>query len=653
MHDFLRFLSRQALPVWARYGGTIAVVVIITTFRLVVPLDTAPYLLYLPIVFLVALALGQGSGAAATLASGIAAASFFTGPEKGWRLSGPQEISLLEFFIVCSAMIMVCTAVRQVILDNEVTLGNLSRANAALNEREATLALAKEEAEVAREAAEAANRAKSTFLANMSHELRTPLSAVIGYSEMMEEEVEELGETGLINDLRKINANAKHLLSLINDVLDLSKIEANRMDTFAEDVDVSHLLKEVAATVGSLMHQKNNTLVIEAAEAVGAMHTDVVKLRQCLFNLLSNAAKFTDGGRITLAVARSGEGAQAEIEFRVSDTGIGMTAEQLGRLFQRFSQADETTTRKFGGTGLGLAITRAFSRLLGGDIAVTSVHGAGTTFTLRLPATMPERDMDGDQEDSGLPVRTQEDARQTVLVIDDDAAQRDLMVKFLERQGFAVRTAANGPSGLEIARMVKPRAITLDVMMPHVDGWAVLTELKADPELAKIPVVMVTFTNDKGLSATLGAADHIDKPVAWDRLKTVMERFRDAEGDVLVVDDDPDVRERVRTALERQGWSVIEASNGKEALEKVMHGPPRAVLLDLTMPVMDGFAFLHALREKPGCADLPVLVFSARDLSAADRARLREADGIVSKTASLGTLTGQLRGLVPPAKVDG
>ena len=653
MHDFLRFLSRQELSGWTRYGGTLAVVVAITAFRLFVPLDTAPFLLYLPIIFLVALAFGQGPGAVATLVSAIAAASFFTGSEKAWKLNGPQEISLIEFFIVCGAMILVCTAIRKVILDNEVTLGNLSRSNAALNEREATLALAKEEAEAAREAAEAANRAKSTFLANMSHELRTPLSAVIGYSEMMEEEVEDLGEVGLSKDLRKIKSNAKHLLSLINDVLDLSKIEANRMDTFAEDVDVPELLKDVATTVGSLVQQKNNTLVVEAGDNVGAMHTDVVKLRQCLFNLLSNASKFTEGGRITLAVARSGEGPEAQVEFRVSDTGIGMTAEQISRLFQRFSQADETTTRKFGGTGLGLAITRAFSRLLCGDIAVASVQGQGTTFTLRLPAYLPDQGMDGDEDDTGAPVRTQEDARQTVLVIDDDAAQRELMVKFLERQGFNVRTASNGPSGLEIARMVRPRAITLDVMMPHVDGWAVLTELKADPELAKIPVVMVTFTNDKGLSAALGAADHVDKPVAWDKLKTVMERFRDADGDVLVVDDDADIRERLRTALERQGWRVIEAANGKEALEKVMHGPPRAVLLDLNMPVMDGFAFLHALREKPGCAHLPVLVFSARDLSAADRERLRQADGIVSKTASLGELTGQLRGLVPPAKVEG
>ena len=647
MHDFLKFLSRQELSVWARYGGTLAVVVGITAFRLLVPLDTAPFLLYLPVIFLVGLAFGGGAGAVATFASAVAAASFFTGPEQGWTLTGPQQIAIVEFLIVCGAMIMVCAAVRTVILDNEATLLNLSRANAALNERELTLAAAKQEAEAAREAAEAANRAKSSFLANMSHELRTPLSAVIGYSEMMEEEVEELGEKGLMEDLAKVKNNAKHLLSLINDVLDLSKIEANRMDTFAEDVDVAALMQEVAGTVDSLIKQKGNILDLEIAGDVGAMHTDVVKLRQCLFNLLSNASKFTEGGRISMIVRRQGEGPEATVEFKVADTGIGMTDEQLSRLFQRFSQADETTTRKFGGTGLGLAITRAFSRLLGGDIDVASVPGQGTTFTIRLPAYMPEQAPEHAEADG--PGSSQEDARQTVLVIDDDPSQRDLMSKFLERQGFNVRTASNGPSGLEIARMVMPRAITLDVMMPQVDGWAVLTELKSDPELSKIPVVMVTFTNDKGMSASLGAADHIDKPVVWDKLRTVMERFRDAEGDVLVVDDDADVRDRLRITLERQGWSVVEAKNGAEALDKVLHGPPRAVLLDLNMPVMDGFAFLHALREKPGCAELPVLVFSARDLSKTDRDRLRGASGIVSKTASLGDVTGQLRGLVAAA----
>ena len=270
----------------------------------------------------------------------------------------------------------------------------------------------------------------------------------------------------------------------------------------------------------------------------------------------------------------------ASLVFRVSDTGIGMTEEQLARLFQRFAQADETTTRKFGGTGLGLALTRAFSRLLGGDIAVESTLGVGTTFTLRLPAAMPEQQVYDDG--SAVPGQQEREERQTVLVIDDDAAQRDLMTRFLDRQGFNVRTATNGVSGLEIARMVKPRAITLDVMMPQVDGWAVLAALKADPDLAKIPVVMITFHNDNGLSATLGAADHVDKPVHWDKLKAVLERFRNADGDILVVDDDAGIRARLRTTLERQGWSVAEAFNGEDALEKVMHGPParRAARLD-------------------------------------------------------------------------
>ena len=498
----------------------------------------------------------------------------------------------------------------------------------------------------AKDAAEAANRAKSAFLANMSHELRTPLSAVIGYSEMMEEEVEDMGENGLLADLGKIKSNARHLLSLINDVLDLSKIEANRMDTFAEDVEVTGLVEGVAETVGTLVVQKNNSLVLQVAPDVGAMHTDVVKLRQCLFNLLSNASKFTENGRIMLEARREGEMEAAVLVFRVSDTGIGMTEDQLARLFQRFAQADETTTRKFGGTGLGLALTRAFSRLLGGDIAVESTPGVGTTFTLRLPAAMPEQQVYDDG--SAVPGQQEREERQTVLVIDDDAAQRDLMARFLDRQGFNVRTAANGVSGLEIARMVRPRAITLDVMMPQVDGWAVLAALKADPDLAKIPVVMISFHHDNGLSATLGAADHVDKPVHWDKLKKVLERFRDAEGDILVVDDDAGVRARLRTTLERKGWSVAEAFNGEDALAKVMHGPPRAVLLDLNMPVMDGFTFLHALREKPGCADIPVVVFSARDLSAQDRNRLREADRILSKTASLRDVAAELGALAPP-----
>ncbi len=380
------------------------------------------------------------------------------------------------------------------------------------------------------------------------------------------------------------------------------------------------------------------------------MHSDVTKIRQVLLNLLSNAAKFTEGGTVTLSAERSpGPDGMDWLAFRVRDAGIGMTEEQLAKLFQRFQQADVSTTRKFGGTGLGLAITKTFSTMLGGDVEVASTPGQGSTFTVRLPAGLPAQDgADGDKPGAGA--AHGEGGEGVVLVIDDDPAQRDLMTRFLEREGFSARTAPDGRTGLELAHALRPRAILLDVMMPGMDGWSVLSALKADPALAAIPVVMVTFVGERGLATSLGAADFVLKPVEWERFRQVMDRFRDQDGDVLVVDDDADTRARMRAVLEKGGWTVAEASNGLEALDQVAHAVPRVILLDLTMPVMDGFTFLHTLRQRPDCAEVPVVVLTARDLTNEDRNRLRGASQVLNKgDTSLRNLAGELRELAPPS----
>ena len=643
MHDILRYLSRRQLPAFGRYGLTVTAIVLMTLIRLVAPLDTAPFLLYMPVIFLSALAFGWSAGLVGVLLSDVLAAYFFL--HDGWtmRFSTGQVIALVQYLVVGGAMVAICDTLRRAILENENTVADLARSRASLQ-------VAKDEAEAAKEAAEDANRAKSAFLANMSHELRTPLSAVIGYSEMLEEEAEENGEASMLADLGKIKSNAKHLLSLINDVLDLSKVEANKMDLYLEDTDLAAFLQETAGTVDSLVRRKGNVLVLDFPSDLGAMRTDVVKLRQCLFNLLSNAAKFTENGRITLRVRRETVGGRDWLSFAVVDTGIGMTPEQLARLFQRFTQADETTTRRFGGTGLGLALSKAFAQLLGGDVSVESTEGQGTCFTLRLPAQGPENlqslldahaAQDGVVEDEAG-----EAARDLVLVIDDEATQRELMKRFLRRQGFAVQTAADGKTGLELARTSPPRVILLDVMMPEMDGWSVLEALKADVATAKVPVVMVSFVAEAAMSTALGAADAVPKPVDWVRLKGLMEQFRGQRGDVLVVDDDPDMRQRLRSVLERDGWTVAEAGDGADALRMVLHAPPRMILLDLTMPVMDGFAFLHRLRETPGCSDLPVVVLSARDISASEREELAEAECVLRKgDVSMQDITAEMRQL--------
>ncbi len=476
----------------------------------------------------------------------------------------------------------------------------------------------------ARDAAEAANVAKSQFLANMSHELRTPLNAVILYSELLQEEAEDRGITDFGPDLEKIRVAGKHLLALVNGVLDLSKIEAGKMDLYLETFDLDALLKEVVATAEPLAGKKKNRLAYAAGALLGSVHSDSTRLRQILFNLLSNAAKFTENGTITVAAARVPAQGKDWVEFRVTDTGIGMTAEQQAKLFQPFTQADESTTRKFGGTGLGLSITKRFVEMMGGAVTVESAPDAGSTFTVRVPLAA--------ESPPAAVVTTPDDG--TVLVIEDDSAARQALVAALAKEGLKAVTAADGAEGLALSRAFKPGAVFLDVIMPKMDGWAVLAEMKKDPRLTDVPVILITGAEGKELGYTLGAAEYLSKPVDPEQLTAVIHKYCEGkpEAGILVVDDDATTRHAVRRTLARSGFAVDEAENGRAALAKTAQRNYSLVVLDLLMPEMDGFTFLNEFRRTEAGRTVPVVITTSKDLTRDDRNRLNgKVEAILQK----------------------
>ena len=400
------------------------------------------------------------------------------------------------------------------------------------------------------------------------------------------------------------------------------------MTTFCETVDISAVVDEVRATVTPLIQKNNNKLVIDVAPEIGTIYSDLTKLRQTLFNLLSNASKFTEGGTITLSAAPGTD--SDTVVFKVTDTGIGMTPEQLSKLFQAFTQADASTTRKYGGTGLGLAISRKFCQLLGGDITVESTENVGSTFIVTLPRTAPVVTETPDK-DAALPAAViaensaNPDGRPVVVAIDDDPDMLTLLSRNLTREGYAVVTASTGQEGVRLVNELRPVAVTTDILMPGMDGWMVMDAIKSNPATSQIPVILVSVSDTRDMGVSLGAFEFVSKPVDWSRLAIILRGIAaTASGHLLVVEDDADMRALWLRNLTKDGYSVETATNGRDALAKVTAKRPAAILLDLMMPEMDGFEFLARLRSTPDGAGIPVIVVTAKQLSAADTAFLQD-----------------------------
>jgi signal transduction histidine kinase/DNA-binding response OmpR family regulator len=499
----------------------------------------------------------------------------------------------------------------------------------------------------ARDQAEAMSLTKSAFLANMSHELRTPLNAIIGVTEMLQEDARDLKRDDEIEPLNRVSGAARHLLALINDILDLSKIEAGRMELNLETFSIAPLIDDVVKTFETLAVNNGNRIVV-CDPATKSIHADQMRVRQTLLNLVSNANKFTERGTVTIRARRREIDNREWVEIAVTDTGIGMTPAQMEKLFQEFSQVDSSTTRKYGGTGLGLAISQRFCRMMGGDISVQSEAGRGSTFTINLPANVVGIDVAAAPETTPRmhAAAISRDAP-LIVVADDDRTVRDVVARFLEREGFSVALADGGQQALRLVRELHPDAITLDVIMPDLDGWTVLAAIKGDPALADIPVVLLTIVDEKNRGYSLGAVEYLVKPVDREKLTQTLRRIcGSVRGRVLLVDDDDIIRRQMRLQLQHNGWDISEAENGRIALARLEEARPDAIILDLIMPEMDGFEFVDEMRRRPEWHDIPVIVVTSKDLTAEDRSRLNGGvERIIHKSGRDETLR-EVRGVL-------
>ena len=480
---------------------------------------------------------------------------------------------------------------------------------------------------------EEASSHKSKFLASMSHELRTPLNAILGFSELLIDDDGQLTPEMRLGFLNNIHTSGRHLLGLINDILDLAKVEAGQTELYLEAVDVERVAREVLDLVRPLADRKqiNLRLATEAASILA----DQAKVKQMLINLVSNAIKFTEpGGRVDVYCRRRPQ----EVTLAVRDTGVGIARDDIARVFEEFGQVGAAPGKSHEGTGLGLALTKRFAELHGGWVEVRSQVGRGSTFTLHLPHEA--RPAAAAAPPALRPVAP---GAPLILVVEDNRQAADLLTTYLSRGGYQVEVAQNGTGALEQARRLRPDAITLDVLLPEIDGWDVLAALKHDPETADIPVVVVTVVDEPGRGRALGAVDYLVKPVDPKALLDCLGRHRlirrqaGHQGPVLVVDDDPLHHRRLEGLLKSEGYAVINAMGGLEGIQRARDSSPSVVILDLLMPDLSGFNVVTALKSDAATAAIPILVMTAKDLTAADKRWLNgQAAAVLDKSSVAG-----------------